>query len=139
MTDARVSWPLTVYVTTNAAAGSADSAMPSGPPTASTSDGGAADVIAAVGLRVSATAGRLAPARCEFASNSDAKSHASRRGGSDPLPLMRPFVGAGADARDELVREPRPRRRHVPAPRDPHDTARLRDKQRARVPVPRLH
>jgi hypothetical protein len=47
MTAARVSWPVAVYVPTNAAAGSADSQMPSGPPTASLSDGGAAEVIAA--------------------------------------------------------------------------------------------
>ena len=55
-----MSWPLTVYVITNAAAGSADSATPSGPPTASASEGGAAPVIAAAAeSRVSATLWRL--------------------------------------------------------------------------------
>ena len=60
ITAARVSCPLTVYVTTNAAAGSADSATPSRPPTASRSEGGASEVIAAAAeSRVSLTRWRL--------------------------------------------------------------------------------
>ena len=53
---ASVSCPEIVYVATKATVGSTDSAIPSGPPTASAIDGGAADVIADVGSRVSLTA-----------------------------------------------------------------------------------
>ena len=52
---ASVSCPEIVYVVTNATVGSTDSAIPSGPPTASASDGGAAEVIADMGSRVSVT------------------------------------------------------------------------------------